>query len=731
MRYLVIIGGIVVSLFVIAAVLLAVMVDPNKYKGEITRLVKEKTGRELVFEGEVKLSFFPLGVRVGGVRLSNPPGFGDKPFTRIQSASVSINILPLLARRVEVGRVTVEGLELQLLRDEQGRASWADFTGPDDPRKQAEAKKNAAPGPSSLTDLTLDGLVLKDARIFWEDRQAGKSYVLGNLNLDVKAIQPGKPFDFAGRCSLESSSPELTAAVELSGTGVLNQADQRHLLTNFLAKISAMGAGVPGGKGAFTLGLAELKIDMARQTAEGGGLTIGAYGAKAAGQFQVANLGTEPDAMGRIEIADFNGRELSAALTGLAPDTADLAAYQHIRAALEFRVGRGYTEIPVFSASLDEARMEGHLRVTGIEKKTVSFYVRVEGLDADRFLPAAGEGVAAAPDKNADKNADKNVDKAAAQKAAAAAAIDPATGQPKKDELFPVAALRSLSLDGQISAERCKLKGLHFATLTLPVTAQNGVLELGQADARLYDGVLKATLRVDVQGAEPVVTLHLDVAGVQAGPLLSDLYGKPSGLSGLLSLNTSSPLVCHGNTALALKGALLGRVPFSMADGVFPGVNLLGAVTLVAQKAKQLTTGVEPGPEKSTRFGSITGTAVITGGVAAINDLDVKAPFLRAEGEGTVNLVSKDVDYTIQARLVPSAEGQGGSSGLLGLVVPIRVSGPYDNPSYGTAYMRALGKGALKAVGGVVEGVGNAITGKKGKDGKRTGGLLEGVKKLF
>ena len=68
---------------------------------------------------------------------------------------------------------------------------------------------------------------------------------------------------------------------------------------------------------------------------------------------------------------------------------------------------------------------------------------------------------------------------------------------------------------------------------------------------------------------------------------------------------------------------------------------------------------------------------------------------------------------------------------LLGLVVPIRVSGPYDNPTYGTAYMRALGKGALKAVGGVVEGVGNAITGRKGKDGKRTGGLLEGVKKLF
>ena len=735
MRYLVTLGGLVVSVFVLAAVLLAVMVDPNKYKGEITQLVRERTGRELVFEGDVKLSFFPrLGLRVGVVRLGNPPGFGDKPFTRIQSASVSINILPLLARRVEVGKVTVEGLELHLERDEQGRASWADFTGPEDPRKQAEARKNAAPGPASLTDLSLDGLVLKDARIIWEDRQTGKRYVLGNLNLDVKAIQPGKPFDFAGRCSLTSLSPELSATVELSGTGTLNLGGQRHLLTKFLSKISATGAGVPGGKGDFTLGLAELKIDMARQTAEGGGLSIGAYGATGAGQFQVTSLGSEPDAMGRIEFADFDGRELSDAFRGATPgavpgsvpgsvpDRAHLPAYQHIRAAFEFRVGRGYTEIPVFTASLDEARLEGHLRLMGIEKKSVNFNVRVEGLDVDRFLPAKKDAAAAGTEKGADKNAAET---------AAESAIDPATGQPKVDELFQVAALRTLSLDGQITAERVKVKGLHFDTLSLPMTAQNGVLEVGQASARLYGGTLKSTLRVDVLGGQPIVTLHLDLAGVQAGPLFTDLRGKPGELSGLLSLSTSSPLVCHGNTALELKRTVLGRVSFSMADGVFPGVNLLGAVTTVAQKAKQITSGVEPGPEKSTRFGSITGTAVVAGGVVTINDLEVKSPFLRAEGEGTVDLVSKGVDYTIRARLVPSAEGQGGSSGLLGLVVPIRVSGPYDNPTYGTAYMRALGKGALEAVGGLVQGVGNAITGKKGKDGKRTGGLLEGVKKLF
>ncbi|MDP3426540.1 MAG: hypothetical protein Q8S17_04085, partial [Humidesulfovibrio sp.] len=355
-----------------------------------------------------------------------------------------------------------------MVRDEQGRASWADFMGPEDD-KNADEQKPADSGPATLLDLTLDGVVIKEAEIFWEDRQAGKRFAVSNLSLEVQAIRPGKPFNFEAHCSMESLAPELKAALKLSGTATLNLSGQRHLLTNLSAQASATGKGVPGGRGEFSLGLAELKLDLEKQTAEGVGLTFGAYGAKGTGQFLTSNLSEGPDTKGRVEIADFNGRELSTALTGKAPDTADAGAYQHISASLEFKHGRGYTEIPVFKASLDEARVEGRLRLTGIEKKSVNFNVRIEGLDADRFLPTKKDGEAA---KESSKEAE----------------IDPATGQPKKDGLFPVETLRSLSLDGQLNAERFKIKGLRFASLKVPMSAQNGVLEVGQVDARLYDG---------------------------------------------------------------------------------------------------------------------------------------------------------------------------------------------------------------------------------------------------
>lgn len=712
MRILMLIGGAVAAFFLLAAILLTVMVDPNTYKGDIARLVKERTGRELVFDGDVKLAFFPrLGVATGGVRLSNPPGFDDKPFTRVTAANVSIKILPLVSGRVEVGRVQLDGLEMHLEKDADGRASWADFAAPEDKGPEGE-KKPADAGPSLLSKLSLDGVRVTNAKIVWDDRASGAYYALSDLDLEVKAIRSGQPAAFKAGFGLAARKPELQARVELSGTATLNAGDDRHVFTDLLLKASAVGKSVPGGKGEFSLGLADLKLDFAQQTAQAGGLTFAAYGARGTGQFSATNLKDGPDVKGRLDIPDFNGRELSAALTGKAPDTADAAAYQHITAGLEFKYGRGYLEIPAFRASLDDAQVEGRLRVTGIEKKAYTFNVRLSGLDADRFLPA--------------KKAE------AAKDAGGEAGQAGQNGDSAKDGLFPVQALRDMKLDGQITAERVKVKGLRFASLKLPMMAQGGVLDIGPVEARLYDGVLKSSTRLDVQGERPVLTQSFSINGVQAKPLFSDLKGRESGFAGVMQAETLSPLVCQGDGEFALKRSMNGRVRFLVRDGVFPGVNLAGVVTDAAGRVKKAATGEHTGAGHSTAFGSIEGTAVIQNGVASINDLEFKAPFLRAEGRGTVDLATKQVDYTIKAKLAATTEGQGGTSAkdALGLVVPVRVTGPYDNLSYGTDILRALGKGAIDAVGGVVQGIGEAITGRK-SGGKKSGGLLDGVKKLF
>ncbi len=705
MRFLVLLGGAVAAFFVVAALLFAFMVDPNKYKDDFTRMVKAATGRELVFEGDVKLAYFPrLGIETGGVRLGNPPGFDDKPFSRVERASVTIRLLPLLSGKVQVGRLALDGLQLHLQRDEQGRSSWADLVDDSVPEEAS---------PWQLGDISLDGVRVTNASILWEDRLVGKRYAVSGLDLEVQAISSGSPSAFAASFQLQSAKPEYSARAELSGTVTLNAASNRHVFADLSLKLAATGKDVPGGKGDFALGLSELKVDEDKQTASAAGLSFSAYGAKGTGQFQATNIFDGPDIKGRVDVPDFNGRALSAALTGKVPDIADAAAYEHITASLEFRTGRGYTEIPNFTAKLDDAHVEGRFRATGLGKKAYNFNVRVSGLDADRFLP---------PSKDAPGHAAREA------------------GQ-GKEGLFPVEALRTASIDGKITAERVKIKGLRLTSLVLPVMAQGGILDIGQVDARLYEGVLKGFLRLDVQGERPAVTLSATLAGVQQKPLFSDLSGKESEFAGVMTLDTVSPLVCQGNSAQALKRSLSGRVRIAVRDGVFPGVNMHGVVRDSGKKGRDALSSAgaeaEAGTAKSTRFGSIDATAAINNGVAVINDLDIKAPFLRADGRGTVDIATKHTDMTLRLRVVPSAEGQGGSSGLLGLAVPLRATGPYDNLSFGTDYLRTIGKGALDAVGGVVQGIGDVLTGgssskhQGGTPKKSSGGLLEGVKKLF
>ncbi|MDQ5850102.1 MAG: AsmA family protein, partial [Pseudomonadota bacterium] len=63
-------GGLVV-LAIAGLVIVAATFDPNRYKGDIERIAKEKTGRTLKLAGDLELAFYPaIGAKVAGVTLS-------------------------------------------------------------------------------------------------------------------------------------------------------------------------------------------------------------------------------------------------------------------------------------------------------------------------------------------------------------------------------------------------------------------------------------------------------------------------------------------------------------------------------------------------------------------------------------------------------------------------------------------------------------------------------------
>src|SRR6185369_5313960 len=117
--------GLVVVV-VAAVAIFAMTFDPNRYKGDIQRIVKERTGRTLELKGPLELAFWPsLGAKVSGVVLSEHGT--AQPFVSLESAHASVALLALLRGAVIVVRVRPGAPRAQIAKDKTGRVNIQDL----------------------------------------------------------------------------------------------------------------------------------------------------------------------------------------------------------------------------------------------------------------------------------------------------------------------------------------------------------------------------------------------------------------------------------------------------------------------------------------------------------------------------------------------------------------------------------------------------------------------------
>ena len=186
------------GLLVAAAVVLTFVFDPNQYKGEVIKLVKEKTGRDLKIEKKIGWSFFPrLGIEAGGLELSNAAGFGKDPFAKIDAVGAQVAVLPLLRGKVEVGGVYLNGLTLNLAKNAAGKTNWDDLAAPQGAKPAPKEQKPAAAGKagSPLARLSVGRLEVHRTNLYWRDMAANSTLAVRNIELATSRFVTGEPMD--------------------------------------------------------------------------------------------------------------------------------------------------------------------------------------------------------------------------------------------------------------------------------------------------------------------------------------------------------------------------------------------------------------------------------------------------------------------------------------------------------------------------------------------------------
>ena len=209
--------GAVVGVPVVAAVAVAVLVNPNDYKPELEALVKDNTGRELSLAGDIGLTFFPwLGFEAEGVSLANKAGFSEEPMLTIQRAEARLKLLPLFTGQIEIGKVLLERPTVVAGIDKDGSMSWSDLMTSSETETAQAAETDGEDTSAGLPAFGLASFEVANASLKWLDKAAGSATVIEPFSISVGKVTKGEVFPLTVSANVVQGEGEEQIAADLN-----------------------------------------------------------------------------------------------------------------------------------------------------------------------------------------------------------------------------------------------------------------------------------------------------------------------------------------------------------------------------------------------------------------------------------------------------------------------------------------------------------------------------------
>ncbi|NQD56729.1 AsmA family protein [Pseudomonas sp. CM25] len=667
--------------------------DPNDYKDEIRQLARDKAHVELTLNGDIGWSLFPwLGLELHDASIAtlNTP---KAPFADLQMLGLSVRVLPLLRREVQMSDVRVEGLNLTLARDEQGHGNWEDIGkplpaqngAPADAQAQAPAEQSSAPAASNdrAVKLDIDSLTVNNARVQYTDAKTGQSFSAESIQLSTGPVHEGANIALKASAFISASQPNIKARTELAGELRFDRKLKRYNLEDM--RLSGETSGEPtGGKTVTFAAQGQLLVDLAANVASWSGLKISANQLRALGELNLRDLDKAPQLSGGLSIAQFNLRTFLDSIGRPLPATNDPAAFAKLELVTRLQGTPTSLAMEDLAVKLDDSTFSGRVAVEDFAKQALRLQLKGDTFDADRYLPAKSEEAKGA---TAARQAEvKQQEASAVAGAGAGAGSSPLPNAPTQvawsnDKLLPVDRLRALDLQAELSFGALTLDKLPIENAQLKAVGQGGLLTLQTLRGELYNGTFEAKGTVDVRPAVPQLGVNTNIQRVPVEHFIKT-EGKDQAppVKGLLTL--ASDLTATGNSQKALVDTLNGNAHFTINDGVLVNANLEQQLCqAIATLNRKTLTGEPRG--KDTPFQELRGSLVIRNGVASNPDLKARIPGLTVNGHGDLDLRVLGMDYNVgvvvegDQRAMPDPACQVNDR-YVGVEVPLRCRGPLE-----------------------------------------------------
>lgn len=682
-----ILGLVLLGLLLIIVALgfaLTHLFDPNDYKDEIRQIARDKAHIELTLNGDIGWSLFPwLGLELheaSVATLAKP----TEPFADLQMLGLSVRVLPLLRREVQMSDVRVEGLNLRLNRDKDGHGNWQDIgkvpapAAPATPGEPAPAPETTAQAekPAQPIRLDIDSLTVNNARVEYNDEQTGKQFSAESIQLSTGPVHDSTNIPVKLTAFLGTNQPVLRVRTELNGELRFERALQRYKFEDL--KLSGEVAGDPlQGKTMTFAAQGQLLLDKAANVAEWTGIKISANQLRALGELKVNDLDKTPQISGGISIAQF---DLAKFVDSIGQTLPAMAEGSLSKVELVSRVAATPTSVAFDNINLkvDDSSFSGRIAVEDFAKQSLRAVLKADTFNADRYLPPKSAAANSATQVRQAEVASTEAD------AMAGAGSTPLPEKPTKgpwstERLLPVERLAKLDIDADLTFGQLTLDKLPIQNAVLKATGQGGLLTLENLRGDLYGGNFEAKGTLDVRQPTPALNMQTKINRVPVEKILES-QGKNPPVKGLITLNSN--LTGSGNSQSALIDSLNGNASFVINNGVLLNANLEQQLCKGIATLNRKSLSGEP-RGKDTPFQELKGNLTFRNGVASNPDLKVRIPGMTVNGDGDVDLRVLGMDYRVgivvegDTSAMPDPACQVGDK-FVGIEWPLRCRGPLE-----------------------------------------------------
>ena len=673
-------------LLVAAGFALTQFFDPNDYKDEIRDLAREHANLELELNGDIGWSLFPwLGIEITDAKVASA-STPDQPFADLRLLGLSVQVMPLLRKEIQMSDIRIDGLNLNLQRNAAGRGNWEDIgqaqqtdasasTAAQTQLADTEPASTTAQPARSNTPLKLDinSLIVNGARIDYQDEQSGQQFNLESVQLTTGAIRDAEPIALKFSGFFGNAKPLLRARIELTTKASIDQVLQRFILDDL--KLSGEVAGEPlNGKTANFTVRGNLLYDQSAQVARWDNLRLSVNQLKALGELQASELNKDAQLSGALSIAAVNLQEFLSGVGVELPAMADKKALSHFEFNSRLQGTANSLVFNEMAISLDQTALTGSAGITDFSKSTLYAQLQGDQLDADRYLPPV--------QKKAATERQAEVKKQTAQAGSSGSTTlpqAPSTSAWSAEKILPVEQLGKVSADLDLAFNELTLSKFPITQAKFKLLAQQGVIRLNTLQGNLFNGKFNSSASLDTTAQQPLLAVKLSTQNIPLEKITQTLEQEVT-VTGLL--DTSMDLRSRGNSEQAWVDQLNGSIDFALHKGVLLDANLerqlcIGIATL---NRKQLA--ADSG-SKDTAFNDLRGSFKIRNGVASNQDLRVAIPGLSVKGKGDIDLRVLSLDYNLgiliegDTQPMPDPACQV-SKNFVGLEWPVRCRGPLE-----------------------------------------------------